>query len=562
MPSNSDSSGESFPFGMNRREYMKYFGAAGVATGLAGCGGDGGGDGNGNGNGGDNSGDQNTTTPVPEEEQRPFPLTPDATPDEWGATLSTTTDNSAGPIWSMFGPITTEDTGGAVELDAATVLPSGNYYSKLNTELIGTNDPPYDIVLNIPLYLGDFMARDVFAPLDEYIGKYDQEKMQSWLDGIIDPYKEFYMKWGGDIVALPADGDIHNLFYQHSYFHDDYHTEQYQDEYDEELTVPETWPKYNRVAKYFTENTDDGVYGAQVFGARPWNFAWWMDRAASRGVIYFDEDMEPGINSDDAVAALEHMVETMNYSPDGSSQMGVAETLQQWQQGNVVMCPWWIDLTEFTARGDFPVVGNQSSATMPGWEQDDGSIRFNAMMAYNRLFSVPAALDETTKEQAVYAILRQVTHPVLTQAVADPYTGLDPSQESHYTEEAAEYYTKANPLRETGEGFDKNVPIFSPENEPFAGDRTALEQAEQHLAAGEANLKNGFPQPNWPGASQYMEDLSIEIQRALEGQKSPQKALDDAAESWRETLESIGRENQEQVYKQNFLEPAKEFGYI
>jgi hypothetical protein len=221
-----------------------------------------------------------------------------------------------------------------------------------------------------------------------------------------------------------------------------------------------------------------------------------------------------------------------------------------------------LDLSEFTARGDFPVVGNQSSAQMPGWEQEDGSIRFNAMMAYNRLYSIPASLDEKTKEQAFYAILRLSAPPVITQAAADPYDGLDPSQDAHYTDEAAKMYTEPNPLRGTGEGFPKNVPIFSPENEPFAGGRTALEQAQQHLAAGEKNLKNGFPQPNWPGASQYMEDLSIEIQRALSGEKSAQKALDDAAASWKQTLEDLGRERQEKVYKREFLSKAKELNYL
>ncbi|PSP86132.1 hypothetical protein BRC83_01740 [Halobacteriales archaeon QS_1_68_17] len=456
----------------------------------------------------------------------------------------------------MFGPAIGEECG--VSFNEGKVLPPDNYYSSLNSEFVGGGDFPHDIALLLPLYLGDFQARQLFEPLDPYLDKY--EGMDEYVNSVIEPYREFYMKWNGDTVALPIDGDIHNLFYRPSFFNDEQHQQQYQDEYGQELRVPQTWPEFNQVAKYFTENTEDGVYGTQVFGARPWNFGWWMDRAASRGVIYFDENMEPQINSEDGVAALEHMVETTDYAPPNTDQLGVAETIEQWQQGNVVMSVWWIDLTEFTARGDFPVVGDQSAAAIPGWEQDDGSVRRNAMMLYNRLYSIPASLDDARKEAAFYAAMR-ISHPDYSvNACADPYTGLDPFLQQHYTDEAAEAYTEKNPLRETGEGFPKNVPIFAPDKEYPEG-RSAFEQAKQHIEAGQVNMENGFPQPNWPGANQYIEDLSIHIQRALSGQESPQEALDNAAEKWRNTVDELGRDAQQQAYQQ-FLQTARDLDYV
>jgi multiple sugar transport system substrate-binding protein len=535
------STDEEYPYGMNRRQWLKYFGAGGVTAGLtslAGCAGNEEGDGG----GGED----------PEEEVS-VPRDDDAFED---IELRWTSDNAAGPLYSMFGPAIGDESG--VSFDDGEILPPDNYYSALNSEFVGGGDFPYDITLMLPLHLGDFQARELFEPLDPYLNKY--EGMEAYLDSVIEPYREFYMKWNDNTVALPIDGDIHNLFYRPSFFNDEDHQEQYQDEYGEELQVPETWPEFNQVAKYFTENTEDGVYGTQVYGARPWNFGWWMDRAASRGVIYFDEEMEPQINSEDAVAALEHMVETTEYAPPNTDQLGVAETIEQWQQGNVVMSVWWIDLTEFTARGDFPVVGDQSAAAVPGWEQEDGSVRRNAMMLYNRLYAIPASLSDERKEAAFYAAMR-ISHPDYSvEAVADPFTGLDPFLEQHYTEDAAEKYTQPNPLRDTGEGFPKNVPIFSPDNE-YPDDRSALDQALQHIKAGQVNMENGFPQPNWPGANQYIQDLSIHIQRALSGQESPQEALDNAAEKWSETVEELGREEQQQAY-QDFLDTAKDLDYI
>jgi ABC-type glycerol-3-phosphate transport system substrate-binding protein len=146
------------------------------------------------------------------------------------------------------------------------------------------------------------------------------------------------------------------------------------------------------------------------------------------------------------------------------------------------------------------------------------------------------------------------------QAVADPFTGLDPFLQQHYTDEAAEFYTQPNPLRETGEGFPENVPIFSPDNE-YPNGRSAVEQARQHIEAGRINMENGFPQPNWPGAFEYVDAFSIHIQRALAGQESPQEALDAVADEWRTIRDDLGRESQQQAYQQ-FIDTAQELGYV
>jgi multiple sugar transport system substrate-binding protein len=74
-------------------------------------------------------------------------------------------------------------------------------------------------------------------------------------------------------------------------------------------------------------------------------------------------------------------------------------------------------------------------------------------------------------------------------------------------------------------------------------------------------MENGFPQPNWPGASQYVEDFAIHVQRAIAGQETPKQALDNVAEKWRTTVDELGRESQTQAYQQ-FIEKAREFGYV
>jgi len=76
--------------------------------------------------------------------------------------------------------------------------------------------------------------------------------------------------------------------------------------------------------------------------------------------------------------------------------------------------------------------------------------------------------------------------------------------------------------------------------------------ADEYLDAQKANLAQAVPDPVLPGYGEYAQALEIELSNALTGQKSPQEALDDAAEAWDEITDSYGREEQLQVW-QNFL---------
>lgn len=532
--SDSDSSGES---GQYRRSVIKGVGATAVAASgaLAGCSGD---DSStedpSNGGGGGQTTTEGQNLMLPLEDSDRFS----------SVELSWVIDNITGPIWKMFGPQIEKGTG--LKIGKGSVISASGYYSKLNNQLIGGGSPPWDIVMYWPINLGDFQSRQLFEPLDQYLNKYDGYKQ--FYDGILPPFKEFYTKFNGKTVGMPLDGDILVLNYRPSYFNDEKHKSQYADEYGQELRVPKTWEEYNQVAKYFTENTKDGVYGCQTWGQRPWCFAFFMTRAAANGAMYFDKDMNCMLNNEGGVEALENYVESTNYAPPGVDQFAGSSTISQWNSGSVVMSPWWIDLTEAAYRGDNPVLGDQANAKMPGWK-NNGSIDATAFMPYGRVLSVPKAIKDSKKEAAAYAVAH-MSHPsISTYATADPWDGLDPFHENHYTEKAAKQYTSPNPIRDTGEGFKTNKPMS-----------TDLSWAKQHLEGGQANMEIGFPQPNWPGANQYMEAAGIHIQRALAGDEEPKEALDKIATKWEKIVDDLGREQQTKYYR-DFLSTAENLGY-
>jgi len=574
-----------YPFGMNRRQAMKYLGGGltVASMGMAGCsggdggdggggdggdgggdggdgggdGGDGGGDGSdGGGDGGDGGGDGSDGGDGGDGGMRSNPLN---NPDMWAdlRPLRSINDAASGPHFRMYEPMLNEEAGLEFEV---TFNDSPNYYEKVNSEFVGSGEPQWDIIQIIPRYLGNFMSRELFTPLDDYISQY--ERTQSWQDGVLDPFQQFYMTWEGNTVAMPFDGDIHNLHYRPSFFEDEDHQQQFMDEYGYELKPPNTWNQFNDMAEYFENNTD--IHGCQIQGQRPNNYAWFIDTAMANGATYFDSEMNPQINTDGAVEALELLVEQIEYAPEGTETYSISDTINEWQQGNVVMTVWWIDLPEFTARGDFPVVGDQAEGPVPGWEQDDGSVNRRAAMAYGRSWGIPANKPSDIQEAAFYAAMRHSHHDLSVHHVADPFDGNDPFMEQHYTEEAAQKYLEANPQRpDSGEGFKSNPPIFDPEfdyeNEHALFD-SALEHAQNHLAAGEANMSNGFPDPFWPGSVRYIDTISIHIQRALAGQEEPKEALDAAAEKWRGIVEDLGVESQKQFYQQ-FLDTSRELGF-
>ena len=97
-----------------------------------------------------------------------------------------------------------------------------------------------------------------------------------------------------------------------------------------------------------------------------------------------------------------------------------------------------------------------------------------ASLAFSRTFSIPANKPQEVKDAAFYAIYR-LSHPDYSlYSCADPYCGLDPYMDVHYSDEAAELYTTANPLRETTEAYPENAGIFVDD----------LQAAKDHLAAG------------------------------------------------------------------------------
>ena len=425
----------------------------------------------------------------------------------------------------------------------------GDAVAKILPQLLSRN-PRFDWVQYPSLFFGAFAETGQLEPLDDYFAQY--EGSDAYLDWVMPAYREFYTKWAGKTYGVMLDGDIHILHYRKSFFENAELQSKYSKRFQTNLEVPDTWTDFLNVTQFMTEELgSQGIYGTSMV-VNPPNFGWgfWMDIAASAGVNYFDENMNPVINQGNAAQSLDMYREIIKFGPPGAEAMDIGTTIQRWQSGSDVMSVWWIDLAEFTVQQQgMERAEDQGAAVVPGWLHDNGEVVHRAISLWCRTASIPANLPQDIKDAAFYFIYR-MSHPDYSdRIVADPYCGSDPFGASHYTDAAAQMYIEPNPQRGTNDIYPTNDGIFQ-----------TFGRARNHLDAGLANVEVGYPQFFWEGAPEYADALGRNISKAISGELTSQQALDEAAEEWVQIAQKLGLDKQKAQYR-NFIDGARALGY-
>jgi len=450
------------------------------------------------------------------------------------------------PLW--LSPLLMKEAG--VGIKSRELYDGGDAVAKILPQLL-SKKPRFDWVQFPSLFFGTFAETGQLEPLDDYFAQYEGSK--EYLDWVMPAYKEFYTKWQDKTYGVHLDGDIHILHYRKSRFEDPELRQKFSKRFQRDLDVPKTWLDFIDATQFFTEELkSQGVYGTSMV-VNPPNFGWgfWMDIAASAGVNYFDENMNPTIHLGKAAESLDMYREIIKFGPPGGEVMDLGTTIQRWQSGSDVMSVWWIDLAEFTVQQQGPELAeDQRGAIVPGWKNDDGSITNRAISLWCRTASIPKNLPQDVKDAAFYFIYR-MSHPDYSnEIVADEYCGSDPFGKSHYGDAAAQKYLQPNPQRSTdNELWKTNAGIFK-----------TFETAKNHLDAGLANVNVGYPQFFWEGTPEYADALGRNISKAVSGQLTSQQALDEAAEEWAKIAQKLGLDSQKRQYK-NFIDGARKLGY-
>ena len=422
-----------------------------------------------------------------------------------------------------------------IELEVVETPPE-DIYSKA---LLGiqASPPEYDIIQWNSAWIGDF--EPFIQPLDEFMSKPGGDP--GWGD-IISGYRNFQNTWGGKVYSLTLDGDTFFLYYRKDLFDHPEERDNFKSQYGRELTVPRTWEEALEVAEFFTRKKGEKLAGSTLtkdfFGIadqlrRGRSYYWYLFRyvpyiAAARNGQgdYFDRDtMEPLINTDAAVEALEVLKRSKDLAPPGVLGFEWDELFTAAMKEGII--GMWIHWPDEGKRSDelapLPVENPPKPqlgvAMIPGVEKDGKLYQYTIVDAA----WVVSVVKGSKNPEAAYTVIKFITGPeaslenVMAPTDFMPDTGHDPYRYSHIH---SYRFRKLKPHA---------VPLLD--------------------AYAEA-LEKGFPLLKIPGAFEYLDKLDLGISKYLAGEiMSAKEALDGVAKEWEQITDKLGRDKQKEFYR-------------
>jgi len=278
-------------------------------------------------------------------------------------------------------------------------VPFEGVYEKEKTEFVAGSGA-FDVVTFYPAYIGDFASNGYLEPLDEYMAKQPASVWNPHQEDVLPPFRELYNKWGGKTYALTIDGDAHLLIYRKDLFSDPGEKAAFKAKYGKDLQPPQTWGDWLQIGSFFTrkkgqklagKTLDRDFYGSAEFAKRGFSFAWFVDRWAASGELYFDNNMNPQINSAAAVTALQNFVDSLKNAPPDVRAYGYDELRDALLKGNVAMVVQWTDVPKKGADpSQSQVVGKLDYGRVPGL-LINGVVVHRAMMPVGRVVAVAAS---------------------------------------------------------------------------------------------------------------------------------------------------------------------------
>jgi multiple sugar transport system substrate-binding protein len=449
----------------------------------------------------------------------------------------TQTGRSIGGPVEDFAPEWEQATGGRVQLQQFAF---GELFEKM-VSAFETGAESYDVLIFPADWAGDFMAPGFLEPISDEL----RERLD-W-DDVVPLYGERITAWGGQVYALPYDGDSHMLFYRKDLVDGGEYAAEFEATYGYPLAQPETWSQYRDIAEFFngrvveTAGVPAPIYGALEAQRRNAQSYWvYLSRAASYGKIpgnpcfFFScDDMTPQVNNPGWVQALEDYIEIREYGDPNMINYDVADTRAYFPAGGSVLNIDWGDVGPISIDESASVVaGDVGFGVLPGverywdYEQDawvdaEGGVSQAPFIAFGG-WIIGVAAGSDVKEAALDFAAFMARPELVRQLAVTGGTGINPSRFSQLDD--VEPWIEA--------GFDR-------------------ESAEDYLDAilNTINHPNAVLDLRIRGSAEYFQALDAEVSRALVGELTAQQALDNVANLWDGITDRFGREAQLEQYR-------------
>jgi len=207
----------------------------------------------------------------------------------------------------------TEETGIAI---GYVEVPLGEINQKVLLEAVSRSGA-FDLALLATFGMPDRAESGILVNLDQYAQKYEPEDFQKdSLFTLGDYYK-------GSLYGYQTDGDTYLMFYNKPWLDNPDEGKAFADKHGYALKVPDTWEELDAMMAFF-HRPDQNMFGGALFRTQ-YFIAWeWWGRFHAKGFYPLDDELNPQINNDAGVAALEELIAASQHLYPGAKTKGLA----------------------------------------------------------------------------------------------------------------------------------------------------------------------------------------------------------------------------------------------
>ena len=367
---------------------------------------------------------------------------------------------------------------------------------------LGAGTTKYDVMMVIDTWLPEFALSGNILDLRTQFRKLETEGNFQWKSDLIENVNVLLGQWQGKQVSVPLMASTQLLMYRKDLFAQQ--QKAFSSYAGRELTVPKTWEEFNQVARFFTKKfnpNSPAEYGVSV-AAQKGNSALCLFQTILWGVggREFAKKWRVTINDQEGLKAMKLWAEQAQYASPEASDMYWDDMNKAFMDGQAAMQIQWDSFVpSLEDAATSPVQGKVGYALVPGQPEPAPVIGGWGLVINKNSKRIPQAWD-------------------FIKWCGGPEFGLTLNREGGQLPRTSLY---------TDRELVAQYPYY-----PVA--LQSLEQAQQRTSFAPRG-------PALSAQSQYETIVGGAANAAFVGQKSPQEAVDDAADGLAAMLDQIGQ---------------------
>ncbi len=258
----------------------------------------------------------------------------------------------------------------------------------------------YDVLMMDVCWIGEFAARRVIVPLDEYLS--DPSKTPEWFnyDDIVPAYSKGLGMFDDKVYGIPSAGESAFIAYRKDLF----------EKYDYDPASIKTFDDLMEAAAFF-HGKEDGLSGISMRGRRGHHivYGWFQSLYPFGGNVFYPGTFDVAVDSPETIESLQYFVDLMKFAPTGIENFSHEEATTTFMQGLAAM---WFDATALAPWIEDPtkskVAGNVGYLAPPAGPEGNGA----AVAGWNLAISA-----SSKKAEAAWAFITFMT----SEAKAEDY---------------------------------------------------------------------------------------------------------------------------------------------